>query len=166
MATLDDIRRHVLDDAQEIAAVAGLVTPLLETDFDETEFAVERFLRQFMCRYLPLILTRLYASPQKNGRTGHTACISALLDTARDAGNLSARDYERFVLVSVTSKRDLEQREVPFSDLMEFRNSELAHSLHRHSQAKLGLAVPPVLAFAIETVQLVKAIDDRLVQSG
>jgi hypothetical protein len=46
MANLDDLRKHVLDDAHELVATAGMLMPLIESSTDEL---VKRLLHQDFC---------------------------------------------------------------------------------------------------------------------
>jgi hypothetical protein len=62
MATINDLRKHVLDDAVELMETLGIVTPLA------TSAAIvapaQLLLRRLLTGHVVLVLTRLHAKPK------------------------------------------------------------------------------------------------------
>jgi hypothetical protein len=59
MATVDDLRKHVLDDAVELMETLGIVTPLVTTA--NISAPAQLLLRRLLARHVILVLTRLHA---------------------------------------------------------------------------------------------------------
>jgi hypothetical protein len=163
MATLDELRKHVLDDASELARTTGLATPLMNSDLDQSDQRVLRFLRAQLARHVVLVVCRLHEK-NRPGPTGDTASIDALLDAALQEGKLAANEVTDYRQEIQRLKQELVPRGLEFSALMKFRHAELAHSLHRPSSAVIGHW--PVWQFAHDTYELVLKLDQILVERG
>lgn len=163
MCTLDHIRKHVLDDAVELAGTTGIATPLMYGELDETDQPVPRFLLGVLARNVVLVVLRLHETPSK-GKTGKTASIPALLELAVRGKTLELKDANVFKKRLGDLKANLERRGLKFSDLKAFRHAELAHSLHRTPSAPIDQW--PVWEFAHDTYELVLDLDGKLAKRG
>ncbi|MGO8841258.1 MAG: hypothetical protein ACLQF1_09040 [Methyloceanibacter sp.] len=166
VATLQEIRKHVLDDADEVTATTGMVVPLLRAQIDAGEaFAPHRFLRRLFARHVILILMRLHEEPGKK-RVGETASIASLLERATADEKLSPEEAEEFQSVLGKLVSNLEVDGVRYSDLKDFRVAELAHSVHPRIPRTASLPFSAIWRFAHDTFEVVLAIDQRLKASG
>jgi hypothetical protein len=126
-----------------------------------------RFLRQLLAHHVALIVTRLHEPRKDKGPTGATASIPALLEHARDEGRLSPPElYEDFTERLNTIKANFTSNSGDWDELRDFRHSELAHSLHRHSQPPARILFQPLWELAHETFELVAGLERYLEQSG
>ena len=123
------------------------------------------FLRMQLTRQVILILTRLNALPH-SGRTGETASILALLKEASSANILTQAAIQTYLGELTKMKEDISKQGTSFEDLVTFRNSELAHSLHNVRVIPNGLSYFVVSQFADATVKLVNSIEAELVSGG
>jgi hypothetical protein len=163
MATLDELRKHVLDDAIELIEVLGVVTPLV-TAADVRDPA-KLLLRRLLARHVILVLTRLHA-PAGTGRSGVTASIDSVLNAAAGSSLLSTTAADQFKMRRTTLKKDMEPDGVSFKDIHLFRNTELAHSLHAHVKNSRGVMWYVIDAFAEGTYNLINDIEDALIKAG
>lgn len=163
MPTLNEFRRHILDDAGELAQTTGIATPLMNNDLDGEGQRVARFLRASLSRHTALVVLRLY-DPPGDGRTGPTASITAALNAAASEGILRTCEIDEFKERMCGLKDDLEARGVRFIDLRSFRNAELAHSLHRNTSPPIPHW--PIWEFAHDTFELVLDLDNEFVRRG
>ena len=163
MTKLADIRKHVLDDAAELAHTTGVVDPLIQADLDTEEECVPRFLRAQLARHVILVVMRMYDRPRK-GPSGETASIPVLLSFASSEGLLTTYQAKSFSDRLPALKDEMEKRGVSFGTLKAFRNAELAHSLHSGPLGVIGNW--PVWEFAHGTYELVLEIDAALVRAG
>jgi hypothetical protein len=128
MTALSDIEKHVLDDAVELIASVGIANPLMHTtllyEMQGDEQKVALFLRA------TLGLTRLHASKGR-GKTRETASIDSYLHYAEAQCSLSAIEAATFRSKRQAIIEKLEADGIKLSELVSFRNAELAHSLHR-----------------------------------
>jgi hypothetical protein len=127
MVTVDDLRKHVLDDAVELMETFGIVTPLVTTTKIATP--AQLLLRRLLTRHVILVLTRLHAKAGK-GQTGITASIDGVLEAVAKASQLSPTEVDRFKMRRAGLQKDMEPDGVSFADIHLFRTTELAHSLH------------------------------------
>jgi hypothetical protein len=134
MTALSDIEKHVLDDAVELIASVGIANPLMHTtllyEMQGDEQKVALFLRATLGRHVVLVLTRLHASKGR-GKTGETASIDSYLHYAEAQCSLSAIEAATFRSKRQAIIEKLEADGIKLSELVSFRNAELAHSLHR-----------------------------------
>lgn len=163
MATVDDLRSHLLDDAVELMETLGIVTPLVTTVNVKTP--AQLLLRRLLTRHVILVLTRMHARAG-TGRSGITASIDGVLEAAAKASMLSVAEIEKFKTQCAALQKDMEPDGVSFADINLFRNSELAHSLHAHSANRSGLSWYVIHAFADGTYKLVQDIEAELVRAG
>jgi hypothetical protein len=158
--TLDDLRRHVLDDASELARTIGMAGPLFRTWLGDPEkHAAESFLRRILARQVVLVVARMHEPACSKGKTGVTASLPGLLTTAVAESVLHAAEKDQYDQEIDALKRDMEREQVPFSELHAFRNAELAHSLHRWTPPISMIVSSPVLEFARGTHDLAMTID-------
>ena len=91
MASVNELRRHVFDDALDLAACAELVAPLVNLPMG-TGMAVSvdpvGFIRRQFTLQMVLLVVRMHEQPRE-GQTGTTASIQALLDAAALEGRVS-----------------------------------------------------------------------------
>jgi len=169
MATVNQLRKHVFDDALELAAATGMLAPLVEVSLTDDEMPGDinpvLFIRRQLLLQVTLALTRMYDKPQE-GRTGTTASIEALLDAAESEGRLTAQLSSSFREQRERLLRDYHRNGGNIEELRRFRHSELAHSLQRHSDPEEPLLLLPLWDFAHETFELVSAMEQYLDQSG
>ena len=163
MVTLDELRKHVLDDAVELIETLGIVEPLV-TNGRELE-PVPHFLRQLLTRHIILVSMRLHEN-DCSGRTGHTASIDSVLAFAFKKAALSPADISKFRKDKDTIKSGVEVDGFRFSDLRSFRNAELAHSLHLHIPLFTHAGWHAIHQFASGTYELVKEIEIALIAAG
>lgn len=163
MATVDDLRSHVLDDAAELMETLGIVTPLVTTS--NVTAPAQLLLRRLLARHAILVLTRLHAVPG-TGRSGTTASIDSVLDAAGRCSLLSVSEITCFKERRAALQKDMEPDGVSFAELNLFRNTELAHSLHPHSSQRPGLAWYVIHQFAEGTYKLVRDIEAALMKAG
>jgi hypothetical protein len=162
MATVDDLRDHLLDDAIELMQTLAIVTPLTTTANPETP--VQSVLRRLLSRHVILVLTRMHAEAG-TGPSGITASIDGVLEAAANT-LLSAAQIDHFKTRRVALQKDMEPDGVSFMDIYLFRNTELAHSLHPHSTNRRGLSWNVINSFAEGTYKLVQDVEAELVKSG
>jgi hypothetical protein len=165
MASFDDIRNHVLDDAAELAATTGLVAPLMEAMFVSDNDETLSFLRRLLIRHVALVVTRVHDRPG-SGNVGAKASIEALLQEARAQGRISPDQFDHFDRRRKGLVERLNAEGVSYKELKDFRHAELAHSLQRHSQPERPLFFFPVWEFANYSFALVLEIDKCLVDGG
>jgi nucleotidyltransferase/DNA polymerase involved in DNA repair len=167
MASVDELRKHVLDDTLELAATTGILAPLIEATLvpDKEVHFVPGFPRQHLAQHLALVVTRLHEKPGV-GKTGVTASIQALLEHARDAARLSPEQCDIFSKHLKTLRDDFSDQGIGFEELRNFRNSELAHSLHRYEKPSGRFVLRPLWELAHETFELVAELERHLDQTG
>lgn len=167
MASFDDLKRHVMDDARELLVVVGIYTPLI-TDFapetaviGEKYQDVARFMRGHFGRQMLLLLERLHAAkPPRPERTGETASILTLLAAAEREGVLSAPIVAGFLVHRDRIREALTLEGVTSEAMKSLRDAEIGHSLHRSSTiSDLTLRSAAILDHAHETYELVLAIE-------
>lgn len=90
--TVDDLRKHVLDDAVELMGTVGIVTPLTTRII---EAPAQLLLRRLLTRHVILVLDRLHAKAGQ-GQTGITASIDGILKAVAEASQLSAAEVNGF----------------------------------------------------------------------
>jgi hypothetical protein len=163
MATVDDLRNHVLDDAVELMETLGIVTPLVTTA--TITAPAHLLLRRLLARHVILVLTRLHA-PAGTGRSGITASINGVLDAAAKTSLLSTAEVDAFKTRRAALQKGMEPDGVSFADITLFRNTELAHSLHAHSASRSGLSWYVIHAFAEGTYGLVQELEAMLIKAG
>jgi hypothetical protein len=163
-ATVDDLRKHVLDDAIELMETLGVVTPLVTTLNVEMTPA-QLLLRRLLARHVILVLTRLHAAPGI-GRSGTTASIDSVVEAAGKSSLLSPAEIDEFKRRRAALQMDMEPDGVSFAEINLFRNTELAHSLHAHTSHVPGLSWHVIHAFAEGTYKLVQDIEAALVKAG
>jgi hypothetical protein len=107
MASVNELRRHVFDDALDLAACAGLVAPLVNLPMG-TGMAVSvdpvGFIRRQFTLQMVLLVVRVHEQPRE-GQTGTTASIQALLDAAALEGRVSQEFRDAYVNVLERSAR-------------------------------------------------------------
>ncbi|WP_316395791.1 hypothetical protein [Bradyrhizobium sp. 33ap4] len=166
---LDMVRKHVLDDIWEIIKARNLAEPLISAPslnwVKSDAKPAAQFLRMQLSRHVILVLTRLNAIPGK-GKTGNTACIMSVLDEAVAIDILSDKDRARFADRLNTMKVNMANQGTSFSDLVNFRNSELAHSLYDLKVGVGALSYFVISQFSEATVELVSDIESHLVSLG
>jgi hypothetical protein len=162
-ATVDDLRKHVTDDAFELMATVCLVTPLVTGAriSDPTKL----LLRRVLSRHVVLVLTRMHAHAG-TGPTGVTASIQGVLDALRAGSRHRPAEIDAFTLRRRSLLTNMEADGVSLKDVTMFRNSELAHSLHAHDPAKADIGWPTINTLANGTNDLVRAIEEAVVASG
>jgi hypothetical protein len=169
MSDLKDIEKHVLDDAIELIASVGLGNPLMHTtvlfQMQGDQQKVALFLRGLLSRHVVLVLTRLHALTQV-GKTGDTASIDSYLYYAEAEALLSAEEAAAFRSKRQAVIAKLESAGISFSELMTFRNAELAHSLHCPTPLANKLLSLPIWDFASDTFELVRAIEKVVSGTG
>lgn len=167
MIFLENIRQHVIEDAGDLISLLGLVDPLIGaprlTSADDIAHA-GRLLRRVLSRYLVLVVCRLHENAG-SGPTGVTASIDSLLDHAKgqidDERGAELKQKRREIIAS------LEAEGINFRDLRSFRTAEIAHSLHRESNASdNSLYYSNISIFARRTYDLVLEIEQELVATG
>ena len=170
MATsVDDLRKHVLEDAIELAETIGVVRPLVTQNIVEP---TRKFLRRVLARHVVLVLCRLYDQPNATGRTGVTASINGLLDAIeKSPGSLTPDDIKKFRAKSDELKNVYESAGGTFDELTVFRHTELAHSLHPHDPTTPQIQWYPLEQFSQGTFELVHCVDsalkyDKLIERG
>ena len=100
------------------------------------------------------------------GKTGDTASIDSYLHYAEAEGLLSAKEAAAFRSKRQTIIVKLEAAGIGFSELMSFRNAELAHSLHCPTPLTNKLLSLTIWDFASETFELVRAIEKAVSGTG
>ena len=163
MASVDDLRKHVLDDAVELMETVGIVTPLVTTA--NISAPAQLLLRRLLSRHVILVLTRLHAKAGK-GQTGITASIDGVLEAAAKASELSPAEVGGFKIRRAALQKDMEPDGVSFADIHIFRNAELAHSLHAPAANFAGLSWYVIDTFARGTYELVRDIESALIKGG
>lgn len=157
-----EIEKHVLDDAVAIVATLGMTTPLLDPmavhKFGEGKHEAAAFLRATLSRHVILVAARLHAE-KGFGQTGATASIDSYIYYAERDGVLLSTQADEFRSGRQRMIAKLEQNGIPFSHLVTFRNSELAHSILRKRPFDNRLMSLPIWDFAYETYELVLAIE-------
>ena len=161
MTVFKEIEKHVIDDAVELVATLGVATPLIRPlayEVDEERQKVARFLRATLSRHVILVATRLHA-PKGTGPTGETASINSYLYYAEAEDALTSAQADEFRSKRKAVVAKLEREGIPFADLLTFRHSELAHSLHRTLPFENQLNSLPIWDFSYDTYELVLAIE-------
>ena len=159
---VEDLRKHVIDDALELIESLGIVTPLVTHNIS---VPTQRFFRRLLTRNVILVLTRLHARSGK-GPTGVTASIDAVLEAATKSAQMRAAEVDGFRTRREALLKDMELEGVGFWDLQLFRHSELAHSLHAPSANRTGLSWYVIVSFAHGTYKLVRDIEGALIKGG
>ncbi|HUC49517.1 MAG TPA: hypothetical protein VMA30_09035 [Xanthobacteraceae bacterium] len=169
MTTLKDIEQHVLDDAAELIASIGVATPLTATtrvfELQGDQQKVALFLRATLCRHVILVTLRLHARAD-TGRTGETASIESYVQYAEREGRISATQAAEFRTERKAIIAKIERDGIKFSELVDFRNSELAHSLHCPQPLTNKLPTLPIWDFAYDTYELVLRIEMAVSGTG
>jgi hypothetical protein len=164
MATLEELRHHVQQDAYDLARAIGMVEPLVSSP--TTLGNVAMFLQHALALDVLLLVTRLHAKPV-TGPIGETASIDSVLDAAAAERVLTSAEAARFRKRRETIMAELEARDLPYAAMRQFRNAEIAHSLHRRSTKEdEKLFYHPIQRCALETHRLVLAIDAALIAGG
>jgi hypothetical protein len=169
MTNFKELEKHVLDDAIELIASVGVGNPLMHTtrlhEMAGTDKEVAIFLRSVLGRHVVLVLTRLHAL-KGPGPTGETASIDSYLDHAETEGRLPAAKGDEFRYQRRQIIARLEKNGIKFSELRDFRNVELAHSLHPWKPLTNKLLSLPIWDFASDTFELVRAIERAVSGTG
>ncbi|NNM55737.1 hypothetical protein [Acidocella sp.] len=163
MVTLDELRKHVLEDAVELIETLGIVEPLV-TNGRELE-PVPHLLRRLLTRHIILVSMRLHEN-DCSGKTGHTASIDSVLKFASQKAALSTAGISKFRKDQDKIKNSVEVEGFKFADLRSFRTAELAHSLHPHTPLSTGVGWHVIHQFASGTYNLVKEIEIALIAAG
>jgi hypothetical protein len=164
MAILDDLRKRMTDDAFELMATVGLVTPLVTGEVHPLN-EPQLLLRRVLSRHVVLVLTRLHARAG-TGRSGVTASIDALLDALPASSLLTPGAVAAFKTRREKLLTDMEADGVAAEDVNLFRNVELAHSLLAHNPQRADIAWPTMYALAQGTNELVRDIEADIVAGG
>jgi len=106
MATVDDLRKHVLDDAVELMETAGIVTSLVTTA--NIVAPAQLLLRRLLPRIVILVLTRLHAKAG-TGHTGTTASIDGVLDAVSTTSQLSPTEIAGFKTRRGALQKDMDR---------------------------------------------------------
>jgi hypothetical protein len=166
---LNTIRRHVLDDTWELIKAKNVVEPLISSPslnwIKANAQQAAHFLRMQLTRQVILILTRLNALPN-SGRTGETASILAVLNEASAARIITQAAAQIYLDKLSKMKENISKQGTSFEDLVTFRNSELAHSLHNVKVIPNGLSYFVISQFAEDTIELVGSLEADLVSHG
>jgi hypothetical protein len=166
---LNTIRRHVLDDTWELIKAKNVVEPLISSPslgwMKANAQQAALFLRMQLSRQVILILTRLNALPN-SGRTGEIASILAVLNEASSANIITQAAMQTYLDELSEMKQNISKQGTAFEDLVTFRNSELAHSLHNVKAVPNGLSYFVISQFADDTIKLVNSIEAHLVRCG
>jgi hypothetical protein len=166
---LNTIRRHVLDDTWELIKAKNVVEPLISSPslrwMKANAQQAALFLRMQLTRQVVLILTRLNALPN-SGRTGETASILAVLEEALSANMITQAAMQTYLDELSEIKQNILKQGTSFEDLVTFRNSEIAHSLHNVRVIPNGLSYFVISQFADATIKLVNSIEADLVRCG
>ncbi len=166
---LTTIRRHVLDDTWELIKAKNVVEPLISSPslkwMKANAQQAALFLRMQLTRQVILILTRLNALPN-SGRTGETASILAVLNEASSTNTITRAATQTYLNKLSEMKQDISKQGTSFEDLVTFRNSELAHSLHNVRAIPNGLSYFVISQFADGTIKLVNSIEADLIRCG
>jgi hypothetical protein len=169
VATFRDIEKHVLDDAIELIASVGIGNPLMHTTvlygMQGDHKTVGLFLRGLLGRHVVLVVTRLHAL-KGEGKTGDTASIDSYLHYAEAEALLSAKEAAAFRFKRQAVIEKLEAAGISFSELISFRNAELAHSLHCPTPLANKLLSLLIWDFAFDTFELVRAIEKAVSGTG
>src|SRR5579863_324516 len=163
MSTVDDLRKHVLDDAMELMETLGIVTPSVTTA--KITAPAQLLLRRLLTRHVLLVLTRLHANAGK-GQTGITASIDGVLEAVANASQLTTTEIDSFKTRRDGLKKDMEPDGVSFADIQLFRTTELAHSLHAPGANSVGICWYVIDNFARGTYELVRDIESALLKGG
>jgi hypothetical protein len=164
MTSIDDLRKHVTDDAFQMMATVGLVTPLHTEDLRISD-PRKLLLRRILSREVALILTRLHFKAG-TGPTGVTASIDGVLDALHLARSLAPCVIDGFKTRRKKLTTDMESDGVHFDDLFHFRTVKLAHSLHALNPSTVDIAWTTILTLAEGTNGLVRDIEEAIVQTG
>jgi hypothetical protein len=167
MPSVNDLRKHVFDDAMDLAAITGMLVPIVEVDFGrgvEAELHPVRFIRQQLMLSFALIVTRMH-DDSPDGKTGTTASIKALLLSAAEAGRISKELCASYLEALQNLRAAYDQQGGNFEELRRFRHAELAHSLHPRAPLE-RLLLMPLWDLAHETFELVASLEPCLDQSG
>ena len=122
-------------------------------------------MRGLLGRHVVLVVTRLHAL-KGTGPTGETASIDSYLHYAEAEGLLSAAKAQAFRSKREAAIEKLEKDGIKFAELMSFRHSELAHSLHRPTPLANKLLSLPIWDFADATFELVRSIEQAASGTG
>jgi hypothetical protein len=169
MPSVDQLRKHVIDDVLELAATTGMLVPLIDADLNTTDeaHAALRFLRQHLVRHVALIVTRLHDDiSRQEGPIGSLASIPVLVECARSASRLSGERADAYLNGLSELRDEYAARGGDFQELLAFRHSELAHSLHRRSPPSVELHFNPLWELAHDTYELVADLERWLDQTG
>lgn len=169
MTTLKSIEQHVLEDAAELISCIGVVNPLSHTtlviQMQGERQRVAEFLRAILSRQIILISTRLHGRIEVRKKT-EVASIESYLHYAELEGRLSAEHVVIFRSVRQTIITKLDLAGIRYDELLDFRHSELAHSLHRANPLKNRLNSRPIFDFAHDTLRLVASIETAVSRSA
>jgi hypothetical protein len=158
--SVDDLRKHVLEDAIELAETIGLVRPLVTQNIVEP---AKKFLRRVLAGHVVLVLFRLYDQANPTGSRGVTASINGLLDALEKApGSLTPDDIKKFRAKSEELRNSYESAGGTFGELTMFRHTELAHSLHPHNPTSPQIQWHPLEQFSQSTFELVLSLESVL----
>jgi hypothetical protein len=168
MASVDDLWKHVFDDALELAASTGMLLPLIDTQLDKNEELHQPlfFLRHQLAMHLALVVTRLHDKPRDDGRIGATASIEALLRHAHKEGRLSPEMLDHFSTSLKKLRDNFSAQAIDYEELLAFGHSELAHSLHRRSQPSYRIFFHAIWELAHDTFEIVATLERDLDRTG
>lgn len=159
MASVNELRKHVLDDALEMMETVGVVRPLVTANIAAP---TRLFLRRVLTRHVVMVLCRLYEKANTTGPRGVTASINGLLDAMGKSTQFASDDIDKLKTRSENLKKTYESACGTFDKLTFFRNTELAHSLQPHNQTTPELQWHPLEEFAQGTFDLVWTIESTL----
>ncbi|MGO9721217.1 MAG: hypothetical protein ACLPOA_11665, partial [Methylocella sp.] len=162
MASVNDLRKHVLDDAVELMETLGMVDPLARRS--DLPTPALRFLRRVLAKYATLVFTRLHTKAGR-GPTGITASIDGVLEAAKQSPSFNPAE-----IVTFQDRREKLLDEMPaygvsLEQLNLFRNAELAHSLHPHQPIQ-PFAMHVLHTFGDKTYELVRDVESALIKCG
>jgi len=111
-----------------------------------------------------LIVVRLHEAPEVRGKgTRVTASIQSLLEHAQCEGRLSPPKADDFNQRRKALITDYEARGESFKALLDFRNTELAHSVHLAVKSSAQLNFSPVCTENLHPdVVVMKSAKDRV----
>jgi len=166
---LSENRNRVTDDALDLATILEIAEPLTQKTMERLTRAdnweVPIVIRKALSRYAILIALRLLENTPP-GRTGTTAGILALVDTALSAKLLSQVDHDSIKRKLDELRATMEVDGLSFDDLHLFRNSALAHTLIPHTKLSNDIWAHLVFKHFRKIVSLVSEIDKLFDKNG
>lgn len=162
MANVDDLRKHMLDDAIELMETLGMVDPLAQRA--DLPTPAHRFLRRILAQHATLIFTRLHSKAGK-GRTGITASIDGVLEAAKQSPLFNPAEIAIFQDRREKLLNEMPADGVSIKQLNSFRNAELAHSLHPYQPIQ-PFPIYVLHTFGDQTYEVVSDIENTLIKCG